>query len=465
MAGFFDFEKLGDISGGTADAGSGGGGTATGDGSTLPAAPVIDQIITDEGGLLAVAYGEHIVAGHLIVHKYDAGPPPSSTLVCAGGEGEWDSVVKVWYAAEEIAASPDDTTPGYHFYPGTIPSSTTDPTQPVDGFLPTGLAYNSTAYLSVLLPEKYATEDRPDKLKWRPKCKKVYTYDVNGAPSAATVYSVNPADIAVDRIRKYYETRYARDNAKALRLFRDRVDWQSYKDWRDYNAETISWDDGTTTRSIPRFECHVVFTSDLGLADALNAICAAAATFWQDDGQRIRFIPPNNTEIVHHFDESNIVSGSLSIQPQDMRVRPNYIVAEYRDLDDQYLAPSKTPPAYRQDLIDRVGRVRPANRNFPNMYRSQAERLLQRQLRLEADNPNIVNLRGMGDSFHVLAGDFVTVSHPVPGWTYKKCLVLDVSADSAEKSADETDFILQAMDSAYLYSDSDHTKKQAEVAP
>ena len=462
MAGWFDLEKLSEVSGGDASTGGGTSGDSTGSATTAPA---IEQLITDEGGSLAVAYGEHIVAGHLIVHKYDAGPPPSSTLVCAGGEGEWDSVVKAWYAGEEITASPDSSTAGYHFYPGTIPASTSDPTQPVDSFLPSGLAYNSTAYLSVLLPEKFATEDRPDKLKWRPKCKKVYTYDVNGTPSASKTYSVNPADIAVDRIRKYYETRYADDSAKALRLFRDRVDWQSYLDWRNYNAATISWDDGTTTRTIARFECHIAFTSDIGLADALNAICATAATFWQDDGQRIRFIPPNVTDVVHHFDESNIVSGSLSIQPQDMRARPNYVIAEFRDLDDQYLAPSKTPPAYRQDLIDRVGRVRPANRIFANMVRSQAERLLARQLRLEADNPNIITLRGMGDSFHVLPGDFVTLSHSVPGYTYKKCLVLDVSADSAEKAADETDFTLQAMDSEYLYSDTDHSPRQGEVVP
>lgn len=462
MAGIFDADKLIDVSGGSAGAG---GGTTTGGEATTPAAPSFEQLITDEGGTLAVAYGEHIVAGHLIAHKYEPGPPPSSKLICAGGEGVWDSIVKVWYAGEELSSSPNGTTAGYHFYPGTISTSTTDPTQPVDSFLSSGLAYNATAYLAVLLPEKFATEDRPDKLKWRPKCKKVYTYDANGVASAAAVYSVNPADIAVDRIRKYYETRYADDSARALRLFRDRVDWQSYKDWRDYCAATISWHDGTTSRTIPRFECHVVFTTDVGLADALNAICATAATFWQDDGQRIRFIPPNNETIVHHFDESNIAAGSVSITPRDMRDRPNYIVAEFRDLDDPYLAPTKTPPAYRQDLIDRVGRVRPPNRAFPNMYRSQAERLLQRQLRLEADNPNILNLRGMGDSFHVLPGDFVTVSHPIPGWTYQKCLVLDVSADSAERAADETDFVLQAIESSQLYSDTDHTKVQPEVTP
>lgn len=463
MAGWFDTEKLAEVSGGDASAGGGTPGGSSTDGAT--AAPSLDQLITDEGGSLAVPYGEHIAQGHLVVHKYSPGPPPSSTIVNALSEGECEGMVKVWYAGEEIAASPDDSTPGYHFHPGTIPVDENDATQPIDGFLPTGLAYNSTAVLVTLLPEKYATEDRPDKLKCRMKGKKVYTYDVNGVASSAKVYSVNAADIAVDRIRKYYETRYADDLTTGLRLFRNRVNWQSYLDFRDCNAATISWDDGTTTRSIPRFECHVAFTADVGLADALNAICATSGAFWQDDGSQIRFVPPTSETIVHHFDESNIVSGSFSITPQDMRSRPNYLIAEFRDLDDEYLSPSKTPPAYRQALIDKVGRVRPPNRVFANMYRSQAERLLQRQLRMEADNPNIVNLRGMGDSFHVLPGDYVTVSHPIPSWTYKRCLVLSVAADSGERSADETDFVLQAIDSEHLYLDTDHTPKQEEVAP
>ena len=90
MAGFFDFDKLLDVSGGSA---GGGSGTTTGDTATTPAVPSFEQLITDEGGSLAVAYGEHIVAGHLIAHKYEPGPPPSSKLIVAGGEGEWDSVV------------------------------------------------------------------------------------------------------------------------------------------------------------------------------------------------------------------------------------------------------------------------------------------------------------------------------------------------------------------------------------
>jgi hypothetical protein len=452
---------LDQISGGDA-----GGSVVTGDsGTATSASSSLEQFITDEGGILAEAYGEHLVGGFLIAHKYDAGPPPSSKIIVAGGAGEWDSVVTAWYAGDPLSASPDGSTEGYHFYPGTISTSVTDPTQPVDSFLSSGLAYNATAYLAVKLPERYATEDRPDKLKWRAKCKKIYSYDASGNPTASTAYSVNPADVAVDRIRRYYQLVYPDDATLAAKAFRDRVDWPSYKEFYDYCAEEISWNNGTSTVSIPRFECHAVFLQSATLDDALRLICSTAASWYQDDGERIRFVKPTDTTPVHHFSPANIVNGSLTITPRDIRERPNYLVAEFRDLDDSYLKVSQTPPAYRQPLIDKVGVVNPGKRAFPNMNRSQAQRLLQRQLRLEADNPNIVNLRGMADSFHVLPGDYVTVSHPVPNWHYQPCLVLEIAADSGEKAADEIDFTLQAIDSPILYSDDDHTPEQEELAP
>ena len=417
-----------------------------------------------EGGLLACAYGEHLVGGFLIVHKYDAGPPPSSKLVVAGGEGVWDSVVTCWYAGDTISSSPDATTPGYHFYPGTISTSTTDPTQPVDSFLSSGLAYSGTAYLAVLLPESKSTEDRPDKIRWRAKCKKVYTYDVSGTPSSSRVYSVNPADIAVDAIRRYYEARYPDDETTVLAKLKARVNWDKYLELREYCAETISWNDGTTTRTIPRFECHVVFTGEVTLADALDAICATCATWWQDDGERITFRLPTDTDFTHHFSESNIVTGSFQVSPRDTRERINYVTVKFRDLDDPYLTETSTT-AQNTALIQKVGKIA-SERAFPNMYRSQAQRLLARQLRLECDYPQVATFRATGAALHVMPGDFVTVSHSIPDWEYQRCLVLEATLLSAEKSADECEFTVQAITGeGVIYSDDDHFPVQPEVTP
>lgn len=441
---------------------SGGGAGAGSDPAPVEATPQIDDFVTEEGGLLAVAYGEHLVAGHLAVHKYQAGPPPSSIFAVALGEGEWDSAAKVWYAGEELSASPDGNTAGYHFHPGNISTGIADATQGVDSFLPNGLAYSGTANVVIKLPEARAVEDRPDKMRGRFKCKKVWDYDCNG--TALTFgYNVNPANVAVDRIRRYYEQKYFYNLNLAFEKFRRRINWPKWCEWWDYNEEIITWNDGTTpNRQIKRFECHVVFTEDVTLADALDQICASAGALWQDDGEQIIFLPPTERNPVHHFHEGNIVADSFTVAPRDIRERPNYMIAKFRNLDDQYLTEASVE-VKRENLIQKIGKIA-SERRFPNMYYSQAQRLLERQMRIEADNPIVCSLRGFGDSLHVLPGDFVTVSHTVPGWNYQRCLVLDAGVDSGERFADEVEFTLQKVD-GHLYFDADHKPVQPAVAP
>lgn len=459
------FARLGEISGGDATVSSGDDSTT---GATSSSAPALEELISGPDGTLAVPYGEHLVRGHLIATKYDPGPPPSSIFIQAGGEGVWEGVVTAWYAGEEVEGSPDGIVPGYLFYPGTISTGIADATQPVNPFLPDGIAYSGTAYVAVKLPEKFSTEDRPDKFVWRAKCKKVWDYDAQGN-ELNFAYSVNPADIAVDRIRAHYEQRYEDDLALAFKLFRARVNWASYTEFWNYCAENLSWDNGTTTVDIPRFECHVVFTNDVDLATALDQICASAGAQWQDDGEQFQFVTAAAHSPVHHFHydptdtkKSNIVAGSVTQSPSDIRTRPNYVVAKFRDIDDPYLT-EVSVVAKRPKLRWRAGTVR-SERQFPNMNYSQAFRLLERQLRIESDNPFTVTLRGMGDSMHVLPGDYVTVTHPVLGMIFQKCWVLSASYDSAEKAADETDFTLLVINEE-LYSDADQKPVQEALEP
>lgn len=457
-----------DISGGSAGDGGGVSGAGTG-GEILPR---LDDFVTDEGGVLAIASGEHLIAGHLIVHKYEGGPPPVSRFIVALGDGvpgRWDSIVKAWYAGEELAASPDGSTPGYHFHPGTISTGIADATQGVDSFLTAGLAYSGTPYVAVRLPDTKAVEDRPDKLRVRAKCQWYPDYDVNGN-QVGFAYSVNPARVAAGFVRAYYETRYSYDLALAFQKFQRRINWPLWVDWRDYNAATIPWNDGASARNIPRFESHVAFTADATLADALDVICASAGAVWQDTGEQLVFYGPAERDPIHHFHYdptdtriSNIKDGSFNIVPRDLRERFNYLTAKFRNLDDEFLTEVTAPEVKRPDAIRKVGKLAD-ERRFANMTISQAQRLLERQMRLEFDNPNIVTLRGLGDSLHVLKGDFVTVTHPSAAWNYQKCLVLDVNNDPAEKSPNETDFTLQAIN-GQLYYDTDHGPVQAYIAP
>jgi hypothetical protein len=441
---------------------SGAGATPQNNGATTAeATEEIQELQVEEGGTLALAYGKHVVRGHLVLHDYDAGPPPSGKVVMALGDGVgvgWDGVVSLYYAGEAISSSPDGSTAGYHFHPGTNSSGSGDPVQGLDSFFATGLTYNRTAYIAVKLPDKYAVEDRPDKLVGVYRCLKVYDYDANGTRGASAAYSVNPARVAAHFLVDL--------NGVAT----SRIDWPSWVRWRDYCDATLSWDDGTTTQTIARFECHVVFTSRPSLAEGLTLICSTAATTWQDDGEKIHFVLPTDTTPVHDFTDgvttgtlSNIVDNSFTVTPVDLRDRPSRLAAKFRDVQDTYLVEVQEEER-RDDLEEKGATPETAPRVLPNMNRSQAQRLLARQMRIEADNPIFCELRGMGDSLHVLPGDYVTVSHSAVNWLGIKCLVISASDESAERAADERTFYLQRIDTD-LYSDDDHHPIQPEVAP
>lgn len=443
-----------------------GGGTSS---TTAAAAQEIEEFQAEGGGVLGIVYGEHVIAAHLIVHKFTEGTPNSSFIYVAlgdgqgngGGHGEWEAAVTVYYGGVAQGVSPDASTAGYRFYNGFISTGVASGPQQVDVFL-TNLAYSGTAYIALQLSADDANEeDRPDKVKGRYKGRRTFDFDATGRRLSSTnTYSVNPARVAADRILSFYEHKTPNDAALALRKLQEKVDWESWKVWADYNSATISWFNGTTTVSIPRFEAHVVFTQDLILADALDQICATAGAFWQDDGEKIIFLPPTERDPVHHFTESN--SSNFRIEPRDLRDRPNYLITEYRDFDDTFLGLASTE-VRRDSLIARTGEIK-SNRAMPPMRKSQADRLTERMARLEADNPNIVSLVGNETSIHVLPGDFVTVSHSIPNWQYQRCLVLSANLSSSESGVDTCEITAQQIDD-FLYSDTAHGPRQETLTP
>jgi hypothetical protein len=449
----------------------GGGDVSGGDTSnaTAQAAQDIEEFAAEGGGVLAIVYGEHLIAGHLIVHKFTAGTPNTSIIMVALGEGqgsggqhgEWEDVVAVYYAGAAQSVSPNGSTAGYRFRRGYISTGIADANQPVDAFLTGGLAYSGTAYIAVKLTDAVANaEDRPDKLRGRYKGRRMYGFDSAGN-QITYGYSVNPAHVAIDRLLSYYERKNPSGN---LARVQEKVDWDAWTAWLNFNSTLVSWDNGTSTVNIPRFEAHIAFTGDVLLADALDQICATAGAFWQDDGEKIVFLPPDDTRApVHHFDESNIVIGSFQIQPRDLRESPNHYTGEFRDIDDTFLGLSSTPPIRRESLITQVGEIKTV-RSFTNMHQSQAQRLLERQARLESDNPIICSLGAGPASIHVLPGDFVTVSHSIPGWKYQRCLVLSASLTASEDGPDTCEFTLQRIDDL-LYSDTAHSPRQGALTP
>ena len=393
------------------------------------------------GGYLALAYGRHIVAGTLVLHQQASEQP--SVIINALGEGEWDACERLLYNGEDVAAA------DFHFHPGTLSTGFDDPLQGVDSFFTTGQTYNSTAYVATKLPPEIATDDRPDKLRGIFRCLKVSDYDANGN-EISYGYSANPACVAADLI------------LKRANLSKSRINWARWKRWRDVNEELIEWNDGTTVRQIPRFECHVAFTGPTTLATALDAVCASCGAFWQDDGEQFIFIPPLDSLPLHHFTTANIMSGSVKVERRDARERPNRLIGVFRDLDNEFLQEGAPVEVNRLALQDKYGIYEGPQLNLPNMLTSQAQRLLQRQLRLLADYPLTIHLDGFGDSFHLLPGDFCYLTHPLLGLVSAKCLVLEVIDEAAEDEPDVRRFKLLHTPSP-LYNDTDHTAIQAAV--
>lgn len=436
--------------------------------NTAQAAAQIEEFASEGGGVLAIAYGEHLIAGHLIVHKFTAGSPNTSIVYVAlgdgagngGGHGEWEGAVAVYYAGASQSVSPDGSTAGYRFHNGFISTAVDSGNQQVDAFLTGGLAYSGTAYIAVKLTDAVANaEDRPDKLRGRYKGRRTNDFDKSGN-FGSYAYFINPANIATDRVLAYYDHKFPNSFQQARDKLQAKIDWDAWNAWKDFNAADISWDNGTSVISINRFDCNIVFTADAILADALDQICATAGAWWQDDGEQIIFLPPTDRDPVHHFDESNIV-GAPSVQPRDLRERPNYFVIEFRDFNDPFLGLSSTE-VRRDALIAQAGEIKTV-RAMPPMRKSQADRLAERMARLEADNPNIISLVADESSIHAAPGDFVTLSHPIGNYEYQRCLVLSVTISSAEAGI-TCEFVLQQVDDA-LYSDTAHGPRQEALTP
>jgi hypothetical protein len=369
-----------------------------------------------------------------------------------GGKATFDQVSR-WHPL---------VTPGYVFRPGVIPTDlgSIEHSHVSIG----GLAHSGTANILVVLSAAQAAEDRPDKFRGRFRCRRVFDFDASGNEIfyGYGLPGTNPANVSADRVLAYFEHLYPDDLELAREKFRARIDWPTWRAWADYNHQTIPWNRyGDGDVFILRFEAHVAFTTDIILADALDRICAMSGAWWQDEGEKLIFLPPTDRDPVHHFDASNILVAPRLI-PRDLRERPNRFIAKLRELADPYLG-EVTVEVRRDDLIRRVGEIKSEAVLSP-MHQSQGQRLLERQARIECDNPNFLPLVGDETSLHVLPGDFVTVTHPSLNWEYQRCLVIDIELRSAEDSVDEVAFTLQQINGP-LYSDTSHTSIQEQLLP
>ena len=425
------------------NSGGGGGETVTGSAESAQ----LDQFQPDAFSL-AFAYGKHLIAGGCIDQEYNAGPPPLNKLAIGLGDAGplgWEGPVTVWWAGEELSESPDDVTEGYHFHPGYWPEDDTDSThsgaQEPDSFLADPLQFSGTAYTALLLTEAQSSENAVDKHAGIYECQKVYDYDRNGVQSATASYSVNPALVAADGFRR------------AGKL--DRIHWPSWYAWKTFCDETISWDDGESVRSIPRFIACPVWLAPVSLPEFLDAVCLVSGAVPQDDGQLVRFRLVTDQTPVHHFDPDNTTG--FQMEPDSLRQRYNRFKVSCRDLDDDYLKPV-TLTIERPALLERYPVIEQSI-SLSNMTQSQLRRVGEMLMRVSTDNPNRASFIGGADAWRVLPGDYVTVSRPENGWNYQLCRVEAITDYSTSNRPDLRAFTVRRINGP-IYYDTDHQKRQ-----
>lgn len=421
-------------------------------------------VFKPSGGTLALAYGTHIAAGNLGHEEWEitSGQPDIHKLAILLGEGYdtgWDSVVRVQWVGDILSASPDATTPGYHFHRGTGSTGAGDPDQGEDSFFTDPLTFNFDAYVALRLTAAQSTQERTDGHFGVYKCLRVYDYNAQGklADDATPIWSANPALIIADGFRR-------RDKLH-------RVHWPSLIGVvKAYCDEEITWNPGSGDTQIARFIANPVWTRSVGLTEFLDAVCLIAGIDWQDDGELIKFKLVSDQTPLHHFHveplrdgsgrvvaEPNIARDSFEVIPVELDKLTNWLIVNYRDIQDDWLRPAKLY-VKREKLIQALAKENKQEIHLPPMTTSQAARIGGMMMRISTDNNQRASVTGFADSFHLLPGDYATVSVPESDWQDVLVRIEAITDVSPLTGPDKRKFTVRKID-GLVYSDDDHFPK------
>lgn len=196
--------------------------------------------------------------------------------------------------------------------------------------------------------------------------------------------------------------------------------------------------------AINRFESHVAFTQPTSLIDLIRQVLLNCNGVFQDTGGKLSFYCVDELSTVFDFDESNIVKNTFRFYPrfsqQEIASLPNRFIADGRDLDSRYL--EKFDPDVIYDLNDlqtQAGRINKETVALGNLRRWQALDNLRHYAKLRTAGL-VCEFEGMPQTLKVLPGDLVSITHPLPGWTDKRFLVLEATDKAIGDAADEKIF-------------------------
>lgn len=215
-------------------------------------------------------------------------------------------------------------------------------------------------------------------------------------------------------------------------------------------------------RDIPRFECGLFFVPPYSLSAALDRICQISCADWQWSGwdtstyrnDKVRFLSPASRTPVFTLDLSQTAPGSFRTWAVDRRQRPNQVVVNFRDRDDEFLSEGTPVVRNRETMQADDGIVKTVTIDCGTAYRSQAERVASFYARTLCDMDQLAALKGSPKTYHVLPADVVYVTNDTPDWEDVEFLIRKKSENVESALGDPLVMQLYAGDA---YSDTNHS--------
>lgn len=207
-------------------------------------------------GTLALAYGKHVVSGHVVQKVTEGfGDNASTTVIVWLGEGPWNKIIGYWGGA----IIPDTD---IHFHNGYLSSSMDVATQAVnpatgmsewnqgvDPWNVGGQTYSGTAYAIVKLPLGISSEDDFSPLKFVCECLRVADYDSQGRQLNKDGVVVGTVDEDPKEEWFFYSTNAALCMADAILvrrgLTKNRINWPKWVEWKNVCGAQITWKGGS----------------------------------------------------------------------------------------------------------------------------------------------------------------------------------------------------------------------------
>lgn len=213
--------------------------------------------------------------------------------------------------------------------------------------------------------------------------------------------------------------------------------------------------------NVKRFECGLFFIPPYDLGQALDQICQISCADWQWSGlgtntyrnDKIRFMSPADRAPVFTLNLAETGMGSLKTYPVDRRNRPNQVVVNFRDQDDEFLGPAQPVILDREQLQTDDGFIKTHTIEGGTMRRNQAQRVASFYARVLCDMDQMATLMGSPKTYFLLPGDVINVTNPMPNWTDQKFIIRKKNEKVETALGDD---ILSQVYTNGLYSDTEY---------